>query len=95
MQRFQIAVANEHDVNVEKVVVVDDSIVFNSGSKLGDGFSGEIVAVNFVAAVAGTTFNKNYIVKSNPGGVKGEMLTTVTYGIHIMDYSNMTWKNRL
>ena len=86
MQRFQIAVANEYDVDVEKVVVVDDSIVFNSGSKLGDGFSGEIVAVDFVAAVAGTTFNKNYIVKSNPGGVKGEMLTTVTYGLLKFDF---------
>ena len=74
-----MAIAKELDVDVGKVVIVDGSVVFDAGSKRGDGFSSEVVAVDVGAVVDGTTISKNFIVKTNPGGEKGEMLATVNF----------------
>ncbi len=42
-------------------------IVFDAGSKKGDGFSSNIVAVDFEATVDGQRAEKSYIVKCDPG----------------------------
>jgi hypothetical protein len=47
------------------------------GSKKGDGFSCEILAVDFSATFDGQTLSKEYIAKFAPGQARAEMLTVV------------------
>ena len=71
-----MAVTNEHDVGIDSVGDVLN-VVIDAGSKKGDGFSSEIVTVDFDVVVNGENVHKNYVVKRDPGGDKGEMLKTV------------------
>jgi hypothetical protein len=48
-----------------------------SGSKKGDGFSADILAVQFQATFNGEKVEKNYIAKFAPEGNRGAVLKAV------------------
>jgi hypothetical protein len=52
-------------------------VTFKAGSKLGEGFLAEIVAVHFDATFNKKTLEKNYIAKFAPGGTRGAYLKEV------------------
>ena len=52
-------------------------MTFKAGSKLGEGFLCEIVAVQFHATFHNKTFEKNYIAKFAPDGTRGAYLKDV------------------
>jgi hypothetical protein len=54
-----------------------EDITVKAGSKKGDGFACEIAAVEFCATIDGKKFQKNYIAKFSPPGVRSEMLKQV------------------
>jgi hypothetical protein len=52
-------------------------VTFKAGSKLGEGFLCEIVAVQFLATFNHKTLEKNYIAKYAPEGTRGTYLREV------------------
>jgi hypothetical protein len=62
-------------VSADAVVIGD--VAFSPGSKKGDGFSCEILAVDFDTTVDGRKLSKRYIAKVAPDGPRAEMLKGV------------------
>ena len=52
-------------------------MTFKAGSRLGEGFLSEVIAVHFDATINNKTLEKNYIAKFAPEGTRGAHLKEV------------------
>jgi len=73
----KIAVSKEHNVQAESLVI--ENISIKAGSKKGDGFACDILAIQFNATINGQKIEINYIAKYTPDGPRREMLKQVIY----------------
>ncbi len=69
------AVSKEHNVEAEGLEIENLSIT--AGSKKGDGFACNILAIEFDVTLNGEKMTKNYIAKYTPEGTRREMLRRV------------------